>query len=135
MPFIFDNECNKAFTLLKQELSSLPVLCIYNPSAETELHSDASSPGFGAILLQKQVDDRFGSIAYFSKATIDVEKRYHSFELETLAIVKAIERFHVYLQGINFTIITDYNSFVLAMKKININPRIARSLILQNYSF
>lgn len=40
------------------------------------------------------------------------------------------------MQGINFKIITDCNSLVLAMKKININPRIARwSLILQNYKF
>jgi len=56
-------------------------------------------------------------IAYFSRATSDAEKNYHSYELETLAIVKAVERFHVYLQGINFKIITDCNSLVLAMKK------------------
>lgn len=35
-----------------------------------------------------------------------------------------------------FRIVTDCNSLVLAIKKININPRIARwSLILQNYKF
>jgi len=100
------------------------------------LHTDASGHGFGAMLLQKQTDGHLKPIAYFSKATTDVERNYHSFELETLAIVKAIERFHVYLQGINFTIVTDCNSLVLAMKKININPRIARwSLVLQNYRF
>lgn len=55
--------------------------------------------------------------------------------METLAIVKAIERFHVYVQGIKFKIVTDCNSLVLAMKKININ-RIARwSLYLQNYQY
>lgn len=57
VPFIFDVECKRSFDRLKQELSSLPVLCIYNPAAETELHSDASSLGFGAILLQKQTVD------------------------------------------------------------------------------
>jgi len=35
-------------------------------------------------------------IAYFSKATIDTEKNYHSFELEILAIVKAIERLRIF---------------------------------------
>lgn len=51
-------------------------------------------------------------------------------------IVKAIERFHVYLHGIKFKIVTDCNSLVMAMKKININPRIARwSLVMQNYQF
>jgi len=42
----------------------------------------------------------------------------------------------VYLQGISFRIVTDCNSLVLAMKKININPRIARwTLTMQNYCF
>lgn len=100
------------------------------------MHTDASSHGFEAILLQRQADNYYRPIAYFSKATIDAEKNYHSFELETLAIVRAVERFHVYLQGIPFKIVTDCNSLILTMKKININPRIARwSLILQNYQF
>lgn len=65
-----------------------------------------------------------------------MEKNYHSYELKTFAIVRAIERFHVYLQGVKFRVVTDCNSLVLALKKININPRIARwSLILQNYKF
>lgn len=115
---------------------SPPTLRVYNPSAETEFHTDASTLGFDAILIQKQSDGHYAPIAYFSKATTNCEKNYHSFELETLAIVKAVERFHVYLQGIKFKIITDCNSLVLAMKKINIKPRIARwSIFLQNYRF
>jgi len=111
-------------------------LHMYNPKAETELHTDASSLGFGTILLQKQENGTLALIAYFSKSTNEAEKRYHSYELETLAIVKAVESFYVYLQGINFRVVTDCNSLVLAFKKININPRIARwSLSLQNYHF
>lgn len=134
--FNFDEECVKSFELLKKELIAPPVLKLYNPAAETELHTDASSLGFGAILLQKQKNGNFAPIAYFSKTTSDSEKRYHSYELETLAIVKAIERFHVYVQGITFRVVTDCNSLVLTMKKINVNPKIARwTLALQNYRF
>lgn len=124
--FNFNDDCVKAFQQLKEELITSPILCVYNPRAETELHTDASSQEFGAILLQKQSDGKMAVIAYYSKATTEVEQRYHSYELETLAIVRAIERFHVYLQGIEFKVVTDCNSLVLAMKKININPRIAR---------
>lgn len=132
----FDEECVESFELLKQELASPPVLCVYNSVAETELHSDASSMGFEAILLQKQESGRFAPIAYFSKATTEVERKYHSYKLETLAVVRAVERFHVYLQGITFRIVTDCNALVMAMKKINLNPRIARwSLALQNYKY
>lgn len=53
-----------------------------------------------------------------------------------LAIVKAVERFYIYLYGINFTVITDCNALVYAMNKANLNPRIARwALRLQNYHF
>lgn len=134
--FDFSEKCVNVFQQLKVELTSPPVLHVYSPTTETELHTDASSHGFGAIILQRQNTGKMALIAYFSKATTDAEKRYHSYELETLAIVKAIERFHVHLHCINFKIITDCNSLVLAMRKININLRIARwTLALQNYKF
>lgn len=114
--FVFDKNCKSEFKKLRVELAAPPVLCVYNPTTETELHTDASSRGYGAILMQRQRSGFFGHIAYYSKATSDAEKNYHSFELETLAIVKAIERFHVYLQGISFKVITDCNSLVMAMK-------------------
>lgn len=66
--FHVDRECSDAFERLKKELASPSVLCIYNPSAETKLHTDASSNGFGAILIQRQENNYFGPIAYFSRA-------------------------------------------------------------------
>lgn len=71
-------------------------------------------------------------IVYFSQA----EAKYHSFELEMLAIVKTIERFHIYLHGLCFTIITDCHALVYAVNKANINSKIARWILkLQNYTF
>lgn len=94
------------FENFRKELASPPVLCVYNPTASTELHTDASSHGFGVILLQRQIEGHFGPVAYFSKSINEAEKiPNHSFELETLAIVKAIKRFHVYLHGTKFKII------------------------------
>lgn len=53
-----------------------------------------------------------------------------------LAIVRAIERFHIYLYGIEFTVVTDCNASVYAINKANLNPRIAGyTLALQNYRF
>jgi len=64
------------------------------------------------------------------------EANYHSFELEMLAIVRSIGRFHVYLYGLNFIIITDCHSLVYVLNKVNLNQRIARwTLKLQDYSF
>lgn len=124
--FNFSEKCIESFNELKKALTSAPVLAIYDPTKETELHTDASSIGFGAVLLQKQQDSKLHPVAYFSKSVSKYEANYHSYELETLAIVYALDRFHVYLSGIPFTIVTDCNSLVLTFNKRDVNSRIAR---------
>lgn len=80
--------------------------------------------------------DKWAPVVYYSQSTNAAEKRYHSFELEMLAMVKAVQRFHLYLYGMSFTIVTDCNALVYSINKANINPRIARwMLALQEYKF
>lgn len=57
----FQFETNKytAFETLKNCLASQQILAIYSPKLETELHCDASTSGFGAILMQRQADNVF----------------------------------------------------------------------------
>jgi len=132
--FVFTQECLQSFESLKMELVSSPILILYNPSAETEV--DACNQGLGGVLLQKQETRKWAVVAYFSQTTNAAETRYHSYELEMLTIVRTIERFHLYLYGIFFTIVTDCNALVYAINKASLNPRIARwTLTLQNYNF
>lgn len=59
-----------------------------------------------------------------------------SFELECLAVVYAIKRFHIYLAGISFKIVTDCDSFRLTLNKQTVNPRIYRwALFLEQYTY
>ncbi|CAL1672453.1 unnamed protein product [Lasius platythorax] len=134
--FDFNSECLDAFLLLKKKLIDHPVLRLYNPTFSTELHTDASAIALAAILLQKQEDGQWAPVAYYSQATNRSESNYHSFELEMLAVVKAIERFHIYLFGLEFSVITDCHALVYAVNKAHLNSRIARWTIrLQNYRF
>ena len=136
VPFVFSVKEVETFEELKQHLSSEPLLAIYSPLLPTELHCDASSARFEAMLIQKQTDGTFKPIAYFSERTSPEESRYHSFELECLSAIYAIKRFHIYLYGIPFKIVTDYDSFRLTLSKKNVNPRIARwALFLQSYNY
>lgn len=43
--------------MLKEALMQAPVLLLYNRNRETELHTDASIDGYGAILMQKAEGD------------------------------------------------------------------------------
>lgn len=80
--------------------------------------------------------NKWAPIAYFNQATNDAESRYHNFELEMLAVVKAIEIFHIYLYGLLFTVVTDCHALVYAVNKAHLNPRISRwTLRLQSYTF
>ena len=136
VPFRIGLEQIQAFETLKKKLNDAPILSIFDPKDETELHCDASSLGFGAILLQRKSDNNFHPIFYYSKRTTEPESKYHSFELETLAIIYALKRFRIYLQGLKFRIVTDCNSLTLTLNKKEINPRIARwALELQNYDY
>ncbi|CAK9800876.1 Transposon Ty3-I Gag-Pol polyprotein [Anthophora plagiata] len=135
-PFNFGSKEHESFEILKKHLANEPVLAIYDPNLKTELHCDASASGFGSILLQKQPNGVFRPVFYFSKRTTTAESKYHSFELECLAVVYAIKRFHIYLAGMHFKIVTDCDSFRLTLNKQTVNPRIYRwALFLQNYDY
>jgi len=126
----------EVYDYLKSLLILLSILSIYSPTLETQLHCDASSYEYSSILIQKQSDFKFHSVVHFGKRTTPFESKYHSFELKMLAIVYSIQRLRVYLQGIEFKIITDCNSLKLALSKKKINPKILGwSLILQDYSY
>lgn len=91
---------------LKEKLLSRPLLALYDPSASLEVHTDASKIGIGAILLQKK-SDKLQPLAYFSRKTTPEEQRFHSYELETLALVSALQKFRVYLLAKQFKAVTD----------------------------
>jgi len=71
--FDLNEKCLNAFNSLKAALTSFLVLHLYNPGAETELHTDASSVALAVILLQKQKNGQWAPISYYSQTTNDAE--------------------------------------------------------------
>lgn len=123
--FGFGEKEREAFETLKYALCDEPILKLYNPDLETELHTDASKVGLGAILLQKH-DANFHPVFYVSFKTKASEINYTSFELEVLAIIRALKKLRIYLIGIPFKIFTDCKAFQQTVKKKDICPRVAR---------
>jgi len=114
---------------LKDALSK--VLRIY-PFAITELHTDASKQSYGAVLLQRKVDEKdLHPVHYMSYETTDAEQKWCSYELEILAIIKAVKKFCSYLLGIKFKIVTDCQAFQKTFSKKNLPPKIAMGAYLR----
>ena len=135
--FKIDDACRHSFASLRDALIAAPVLAIYNHERETDIHTDASSHGFGAVLLQKQSDHKFHPVAYYSRRTSPTESRYHSFELETLAVIMALRRFGPIIGTKKaFQIITDCNALTLTLAKKDINPKISRWVFeIEQYNY
>ncbi|KAL3211628.1 hypothetical protein MRX96_051994 [Rhipicephalus microplus] len=123
--FQWSAEQNESFAALKAKLTCEPVLQLYDPNAETELHTDASTKGLAAMLLQRKGGE-WHLVYCVSKKTTDAESNYHSSELELMAIVWAVDRLRPLLLGISFTIVTDCQALVYLNAQRTLKPQIAR---------
>ncbi|KAL0895777.1 hypothetical protein ABMA27_011827 [Loxostege sticticalis] len=117
---------DKCFVTVKEILTQRPLLALYDPKAETHLHTDACQDGLAGILLQIDSSGTFHPVSYFSRKTSLDERKLHSYELETLAVVASLNRFRVYLLGIPFTIYSDCNALRTTFVKRDLIPRVAR---------
>ena len=104
------NDEEEAFQKLKSSLTCSPVLALYDPEAETEVHTDASALGLAGMILQRQNDGKFHPIAYYSRQTNGAEPKYHSYEPEMLAVVETTCKYRGYLLNKKFTVVTDCNA-------------------------
>ena len=135
--FQWEKEQQDAFETLKNAMISAEVMAYYDQNAETRIICDASPVGLGCILEQKH-GDNFRPVAYASRTLNAVERRYSQIEREALGITWGIERFQVYLYGIDFTVITDHKPLINIFKPNHKSPsaRMTKWLLrLQPYKF
>jgi len=75
-----------------------------------ELEVDALGFALGAILLQRKEDNKRHPIGYYSSTLLEVEQNYDIYDLELLAIVKALRNWRPFLAGSPhiITVFTDH---------------------------
>ncbi|KAL1254358.1 hypothetical protein QQF64_016587 [Cirrhinus molitorella] len=113
--------CQEAFETLVEKLSTAPVLGFADPKLPYVVHTDASTTGLGAALYQEQ-DGQQRVIAFASTGSSRSESRYPAHNLEFLALKWAVtEKFHDYLYGSTFTVVTDSNplTYLLTTAKLD----------------
>ena len=102
------NECSQAVRQAKDALTSSPVLTHYDPGLPLKMAADASAYGVGAVISHVLPNGSEHPIAYASRTVSTAEKNYAQIEKEALALVYGIRKFHSYLFGRKFTLITDH---------------------------
>ncbi|CAH2207540.1 jg11310, partial [Pararge aegeria aegeria] len=86
------SEHDSVFSTLKMTLTSEGILVLFDPNKENVLYTDASRDGIAGILMQV-TEQGEKPVHYYSRQTTEDEKKYHSFELELLAIVQSLQKF------------------------------------------
>lgn len=125
----------EAFDKLRHFLSAQPILRSPDLEQPFVLRTDASSTSLGAVLLQRH-DGVLHPVAYASRKLQPREARYSTIEREGLALVWAIQKFHVFLYGKRFVLQTDHEPLSYINSAKHVNNRVLRwSLLVMEYDF
>lgn len=138
LPWQWGHKEQEAFDKLKKAFTEYPVLHIYDHTKETRVETDASGYGTGAILSQKQEDDKWHPVAYLSQSMNETEQNYDIYDKELMAVIHALEAWRHYLEGLpnKFQILTDHKNLESWCTAQNITRRQARwSLFLSQFNF
>ena len=84
------------------------VLTLYDPALPVKLACDASPTGIGAVLSHVMPDGAERPVAFASRSLAQAERKYAQIDKDALSIVWGVKKFHVYLFGRSFTLITDH---------------------------
>ena len=115
----WDTTCSRAFADAKKALVSSTVLTHYDPSLPLALAGDASAYGIGAVISHVLPDGSERPIAFASRTLTSSEQNYAQLEKEALSLVFGVKKFHQYLYGRRFLLVTDHKPLltILGPKK------------------
>nr|GEW83357.1 reverse transcriptase domain-containing protein [Tanacetum cinerariifolium] len=133
-PFIFSEDCIKAFQTLKQKLTEALILIAPNWDLPFELMCDVRDFAIAAVLGQRY-EKHFRPIHYASKTLTEAESNYTTTKKEMLAVVYAFEKFRSY--NINKCIVhTDHSALKYLFAKKDAKARLLWwVLLLQEFDF
>nr|GFA54366.1 reverse transcriptase domain-containing protein [Tanacetum cinerariifolium] len=134
-PFIFSEDCIKAFQTLKKKLTEAPILIAPKWDLPFELMCDASDFAICAVLGQRH-EKHFKPIHYASKTMNDMETNYTITEKEILVVVYAFEKFRSYLIMNKSIVHTDHSALKYLFTKKDAKARLLWwVLLLQEFDF
>ncbi|KAK4302111.1 hypothetical protein Pmani_025774 [Petrolisthes manimaculis] len=137
----WNREQSEAFQAAKKLLLKSNCLAHFDISKETVLACDASPYGLGCVL--SQIDDKGVErpVAFYSRKLNETEQRYAQIDREGLSIISGVKKWHYYLYGRPFVIVTDHKPLLGLLGEdkplpVNASPRVQRwALMLSAYTY
>ncbi|QRW20015.1 Retrotransposable element Tf2 protein [Rhizoctonia solani] len=137
-PWSWSKPEEDAFQELTTLVTKSPVLIHSNPDLPYYLETDALGVAMGAILSQWGEDNCLHLVAYMSKSFSGAEANYNTHNKELLAIIKALEEWHIFLEATDkpIQVFTDHRNLEYWMQARTFNRRHARwRVFLSNFNF
>jgi len=102
---------DEAFTKLKKQFVTAPILEHFSPDRKTVVETDASDFALGCMLSQFK-DKRLHPVAFHSSKLNPAERNYEIHDKELLAILEAFKEWNHYLGGAHkpVTVYTDHQN-------------------------
>jgi hypothetical protein len=128
----------KAFQMLKDAFISEPILAMWDPAWLTRLETNASAHTISGMISQCCDDGLYHPVAFRSKSLTGAERNYNTHNHEMYAIIRALEDWRHFLEGLpeTFEIWTDHANLQYWTKAQNLTRRQARwALWLSRFHF
>jgi len=129
--FVWDPACEQVFEALKKAFTSATVMRHFDFDLETHAETDASDYVTSGILSQKHPENGklvLHPVAFISEKMMPAKCNYGIGDKELLAIINALEKWHIYLHLLPrlFTILTDHHNLQTFTTKALLSRRQAR---------
>ena len=137
----WDEQCDKAFKEAKEKLLSAPILAHYDPSKKLKLAADTSQYGIGAVLSHVFANGCERPIAYALRTLSKAEQQYAQIDKEALGLIFGVRRFHQYLYGGKFVLVSNHKPRLSIFGPKNAIPPLAAArlqrwaVLLSAYSY
>ncbi|UYV85151.1 K02A2.6-like [Cordylochernes scorpioides] len=139
-PWVWTKECGEAIDKCKNSITSERVLVPYDATLPLCLATDASQIGVGAVL-SHIIEGQERPIMFASRTLSGAEQNYSQIEKEALAIIYGVTKFHQFIYGRKFILITDHKPLVTILGSRSGIPTLSTSrlqrwaLILSAYTY
>ncbi|XP_054279190.1 uncharacterized protein K02A2.6-like [Macrosteles quadrilineatus] len=101
----------------------------YDPNLDVVVTCDSSSYGIGCVIAHALPDKSERPIAFASRTLTKCEIKYSQIEKGALALVYAVKKFHKFLYGRKFTLVTDHRPLIFLLGPTKGIPTLAAARI------